>query len=149
MRHTRWWTALVAAIALPAVSSCDNAFTALGPVPGRLVVSLETERAPAGAILLLLQGEGISAPTALDGGSRLFVRPLDDAGTYRVAVVGERMSGPLFVFDVPDVTHPAAYSVRLLEVADVANGLQTDVAGYRLFVHGRGRTGTAGATTLQ
>jgi hypothetical protein len=104
-------------------------------VPGTLLVSLETADAPAGALMLLLRGRGLGVPSASDSTTRLYVRAVDSTATeLRVAVIGTQLTGTLFAVSVPDVTHLEAYSVSLVEVADVSNVLRPDLAGYRLLM---------------
>jgi hypothetical protein len=136
MKRTYWWTAIFAALSLPAASSCGDAkLTDPAPVPGMLIVALDGGTTQAGAVLLILRGQGITAPTSLDPTRQLFVQALEtDPTAYRIAVVGERVAGPLFSFAVPDVNRREGYSVTLLEVADEANELRSDVAQFRLSV---------------
>jgi hypothetical protein len=147
MRCPRCCTAFIAAIAWLALSSCADAPVSApsAPQPGVLVVSLETGAMPAGAVLVLVRGEGIGEPVAVTPDHEIFVRALDEAGAYRVAVVGDKVSGALFSFAVPDVNRPERYAFSLLEVADDGNGLRTDVADYRLSIAGRG-TDASGVT---
>jgi hypothetical protein len=136
MKRTYWWTAVLAALTLPAATSCGDAkLTDPTPVPGMLIVALDGGTAQAGAVLLILRGDGIKAPTSLDPARQMFVQALDaGATTYRIAVVGERVAGGLFSFAVPDVNRRDTYSVTLLAVADEGNQLRSDVAPFRLSV---------------
>jgi hypothetical protein len=136
MKRTYWWTAVLAALTLPAASSCGDAkLTDPTPVPGRLIVALDGGTTQAGAVLLILRGDGITAPTSLDSERQVFVQALEtDPAAYRIAVVGERVAGALFSFAVPDVNRRDAYSVTLLDVADEANQLRSDVSQFRLSV---------------
>lgn len=147
MRWPRCCTAFIAAIVWLGLSSCGDAPVTApsGPQPGVLVVTLETGALPAGAVLVLLKGEGIGEPVAVSPDHQIFVRALDEVGSYRVAVVGDKVSGALFSFAVPDVNRPERYAFSLLEVADDGNGLRTDVTDYRLSIAGRG-TDASGVT---
>jgi hypothetical protein len=136
MKRTYWWTAILAVLTLPAASSCGDAkLTDPAPVPGMLIVALDGGTTPAGAVHLILRGQGIAAPTSVDPTRQLFVQALDTEPTsYRIVVIGERVAGALFAFAVPDVNRRDAYSVTLLEVADETNQLRSDVAQFRLSV---------------
>lgn len=138
MKCHRWSTATAVA-ALMAAAGCDNdrvtAPTPPGPVPGRLIVSLDTTAGPVGAVLVKLRGVGITTPTPSSAAEHVFVLAVDSVATvYRIAVVGERLSGALFSFAVPDITRLDAYSTTVLEIADRENRLQIDFGGYHLFV---------------
>jgi hypothetical protein len=136
MNRAYRWTAILAALVLPAALSCGDAPLAPHtPVPGALIVSLETNGVPAGAIVVRVKGEQIADVTALDAAHTIFIQqPGEAGGEWQVAVVGTRVSGALFSFAVPDVTRPEAYAVALVEVADEANNVRPDIAGYRLSV---------------
>lgn len=136
MNGSRRWTAMFAALLLPLVSSCgDSGSPFRAPVPGTLIVSLEASGTPAGAALIVVHGKDIGVPAGLADGASIFARPMDaDGGRWQVAVVGTEVSGKLFSFDVPDVNRPEAYSAELIQVADRADNLLTDLAVYRVSI---------------
>lgn len=136
MTGSRRWTAIFAALLVPAALSCADSKLPLSvPVPGTLIVSLQADGTPAGAVLISLRGSEIGAPTALDATHAFFVRQVDDAGSeWQVAVMGAEVNGDLLSFAVPDVTRPEAYSATLIQVADRADNPLADLAGYRLSV---------------
>jgi len=136
MNRSRRWTAMFAALLLPIVASCgDSGSPFRAPVPGTLVVALEVDGTPAGAALVVVHGKQIGVPTAFSDAGAIFARPMDaDGGRWQVAVVGTEVSGKLFSFDVPDVNRPEAYSAELIQVADRADNLLPDMAGYRVSI---------------
>lgn len=138
MNRTYRWTAILAAFVLPAVSSCGDAPLApQPPVPGALIVSLEGGEAPAGAILFRVKGEQISEVIAINPAHSVFTQNSDeDGGSWLIAVIGKGtpVTGSLFSFSVPDVNRSDAYAITLVEVADEANNVRPDAAGYRIDV---------------
>jgi len=149
MSCPRCCTAFIAVIALLASSSCSDAPVmpaVAGPTPGEIEVALTPSAVPAGAVLVTVRGVNIGAPTPLDGSYQIFVSPIGEEGAYTVAIVGERITGTLFRFAVPDITAGQAYFVTLVEVAGEDNRLQGDVSGYRLSIVGRAHAGSTGVT---
>ena len=136
MNAIRRWTAIFAVLVCPLLMSCgDSASPFRAPVPGTLVVFLEASGTPAGAVLVVVHGKQIGVPVGVHGGGTVFARAVDtDAGQWQVAVVGSEVTGKLFSFDVPDVNRPEAYSAELIQVADRADNLLPDIAGYRVSI---------------
>ena len=135
MRRNTMWTTVTVALSLLAPVACskDVPTRPAVPVPGTLVVSLDAVDAPLGAALLILRGGGIAAPVKTGATEYLFARALDSTGTaLQVAVIGNRVSGALFSFRVPDIARVDDYSVTLLQLADQSNAVLPGVAGYRL-----------------
>lgn len=103
------------------------------PVPGDLVVSLDT---PGGADrALLLTVTGPAAPTAVVGAAPAYVVHARTQGTTtRVAVFGALADGALLRVTVPDVRQADRYTATLVESADAANVPRAGVAGYALTI---------------
>lgn len=121
--------AICVALAALAAGACarDAGFSS-GRATGMLIVSLDTPHADDGAVLVSVTGGGDFTPIALDPAVRLFVLPGDPAsGEARVAVLGSRLSGPLFGFQARGGD---AWTASVLEVADTRNRTRDDLGGY-------------------
>jgi hypothetical protein len=138
MNRISRWTAILAAMVLPTVSSCGDAPLApQGAVPGALIVSLEGDGPPAGAVLFRVTGEQVTDVVAINPAHSVFTQHSEeDGGSWLVAVIGggTHVTGSLFSFTVPDVTRSDAYAVSLVEAADEANNVRPDISGYRIDV---------------
>ena len=138
MRKSRWPVGLVLCAALAASASCGDGDEEgpTGPVAGTLTVTLTTPFPDDGAVLLRIDGPGMTnvtsaAPTLY---SR-FLETLQGNDDQVTAVfVGDVTSGPLLTFRVPDAGAAASYEVTLLQAADRANQLRASTAGYTVEV---------------
>lgn len=140
MKRAFRFTSRVGVVSLLSVAACgdarhpvSSAKSVASPEPGQLVVSLKG--ASAGGVLLILRGPVASQPTAIGVDAKLFTRAVDSTGTaFRVAIVGDRVTGELFSFGVPDVNSAEIYSVTLVQIADQANGLLDSFEGYTVSI---------------
>ncbi|UCC83252.1 MAG: hypothetical protein JSW46_20255 [Gemmatimonadota bacterium] len=101
------------------VTACSESFEP--PSSGQLTVDVSAAAGPGAAFKVMVIGEGISQPVAANAGDLLYSFASND--TVKVAVIGERSSGPLFRFSVPDGSFASSYTVVLLEVAGSDNAL--------------------------
>lgn len=111
---------LLAAASVLALATCRDSVAPpnrLEPVPGRLLVEFESPNADDGAAVLFIRGEGIRAATPTTTSYATFLRTTDSV--WRVAVVGNLVSGPVLYLDVDDVNE--AISGSVVEVATRSN----------------------------
>jgi hypothetical protein len=99
---------------------------------GQLTVEVSAAAGPGAAFKVMIIGEGISQPVVANAGDLLYSFASND--TVKVAVIGERSSGPIFRFSVPDASLASSYTVLLLEVAGSDNALLTG-ADFSLTAH--------------
>ena len=132
MRRVR---ALFAVLALLLAVACADDSTGTGGPPhaGTLIVRLTTTHSDDGAVLLELSGPPIDSAVALNASLQLFTRRANDS-TIVAAVVGVVANGAVVTLRVPDVGAAAAYSARVVEVADRQNVLRASLTGYALTV---------------
>jgi hypothetical protein len=140
MRIAAVGAALVFAISCGGESVLNPASAASDtPVPGTLVVSLTTPNTDDGALLISLEGQGVSNIRALDGGHHLFVQATDSTATaIRIALIGDRLTGPVLAVDVPDVRRLDSYSATLMQVSDEDNELRSEIGVYELVLEALG-----------
>ena len=144
MKRANQLTGAAGMVTLLAVMSCGPDAPIGLPEPGALVVSLATPHGDDGAVVFSLRGEEMGPPVALNPAHSVFVLSQDtDRGVIRIAVIGERLTGQLVAFDVPDVRRVKAYSATVVEVADHANLVRDELQGYQARVSALAGTGTA------
>ena len=131
MSGARWIFTLAAALSLAAACSDDP--TGGAPRAGTLVVRLTTPHADDGAMLFEVSGPPIDTSAAAGASLQLFTRRADGSTLVGV-VVGDLTNGAVIRLQVPDVGAAAAYTARLLEVADRQNALRPSLTGYALTV---------------
>ena len=131
MSRARWIFAMVAAGLVG--TACSDDATGGVPQAGALLVSLATPHADDGALLFEVTGPPIDSATAASAGRRLFTRR-DGNGNIVGVVVGSLAPGAVVTLHVPDIGTAAAYSVRVIEVADRQDVLRASLAGYALTV---------------
>lgn len=103
------------------------------PEPGKLSVQLTTPNTGDAAILLQLTGP--TTVTEVQGARSVYVlHHRESSRGITVAVFGALESGSLLTFSVPDRRRVAEYVVTVQEVADDANALRDDLAGYSAVV---------------
>jgi hypothetical protein len=121
----------VAALAVAFVAGCDDGPS--GPVPGELVVRLETPNATDRAVMLSITGP--AAPSAVVAARAGDVVYSEAAGTtVKAAVFGRLASGDLLRLSVADVKQSRSYAVTVVEAADSTNALRASLSGYRATV---------------
>ncbi|HET7565744.1 MAG TPA: hypothetical protein VFJ96_12150 [Gemmatimonadaceae bacterium] len=96
-------------------------------VPGVLTVQLTTPHSDDAALLVTVNGSGISDVQA-PSGMLLHVRQRGD--TVTAALFGRIASGEVLHFSVPDVNDAAHYTAHVVQVADSTNVVRGDVEGY-------------------
>ena len=90
------------------------------PQPGALTLSVQASSAQGHAFLIEITGQA-SSPTAVNGDHLLFYAVTGSG--LRLILVGAVGSGPVVRFQVPDIGQAAAYTARVVEVADDLNRL--------------------------
>ncbi len=98
-----------------------------------LAVTLTTPNTDDGAILFTVSGAAVDAPVAASTDHQLFTRQAD-AGSVRVALVGDLVAGALLEFEAPEGTDASAYTAEIVEVANRGTALREDLADYALTV---------------
>jgi hypothetical protein len=139
MLKPRWLVGSVLCAILAVAASCgDGDEGPTGPVGGTLTVTLTTPNADDGALLLRVDGPGMTEVTS--AAPSLYSRFLEtlqgDDGEVTAVFVGDVSSGPLFTFRVADLAAAASYEATLLQVADRTNELRGSTEGYVLEVTG-------------
>ena len=132
MRRVRVLCA-VAALLFAVACADDSTGTGGPPQAGTLIVRLTTPHSDDGAVLFELSGPPIDSGVALNASLQLFTRRANDS-TIVGAVVGVVANGAVVALRVPDVGAAAAYSARVVEVADRQNTLRASLTGYALTV---------------
>ena len=131
MRRLSW---LVVFAVLVFGAACADATGNGGPPHrGTLIVRLTTSHADDGAVLFELKGPAIESVVAVNASLRVFTRRANDS-TIVVAVVGVVANGAVATMQVPDAGAAAAYTARVLDVADRQNALRSSLVGYALTV---------------
>ena len=140
MKRHKWSRALAfvgAVVVLQACSDDAQRTDVLRPTDdaGTLAVSLSAPAPDVGAVSFTLTGGEVSKLRAAGDGVEIFTT---SAGAgWRVAVVGEGLSGALVRFDVADrAAARASLVVELDEVANDRNEVVGDLAGYTVRVVG-------------
>lgn len=121
-------------VVLTLSAACNDSTGYGGPVgAGTLVLQLTSPHPDDGAVLFEVTGPAIESAGTANASLRVFTRR---DGTSRVvgAVVGDLANGAVATLQVPDRGAAAAYSARVLEVADRQSVLRTSIAGYALRV---------------
>jgi hypothetical protein len=127
----RLWRLGVTAVLVPAgMAGCGGDGGPAGPQPGTLVATLTTPNGDDGAILVRINGPGITQVVAGRAGD--YLKVLQEGNTVTAVVVGELDSGALIRFDVPDLETRSSYGASILQVADESNALRGSLAGYSL-----------------
>lgn len=132
MNRWRGMFALLATLAV--VAACSDDAVVGGPAQaGTLTLRLTTPHADDGAMMFEVSGPALDSVVAVNAALRLFTRR---DGTARIvgAVVGTLENGAVVTLHVPDVGAAAAYTARVLEVADRQDALRASLAGYALTV---------------
>ena len=128
MSHSRRILAMVAALSLGAACSSDPTSGSAGA--GTVILRLTTPHTDDGAVLFEVSGPPIDTAMAVSTSLRLFTRR---AGPTIVGVVvGVVANGAVVTLRVPDVGAVAAYTARVVEVADRENALRGSLTGYAL-----------------
>jgi hypothetical protein len=119
---------LLTAAVLAVSSTCADG-PAVVPQAGTLSLLLATPNVDDGAVLFEVSGPPIDSATAVGPSLRLFTHQAD--GSRLVGVVaGPITSGPLLTLYVRDTGAVAAYTARVLEVADRLDSLRASLTGY-------------------
>jgi hypothetical protein len=129
--NSRFRNALVLLAALLPVAGCsESAGPTDIPEPGYLVASITLPGTEDRAVLVTINGPGI---TGADGGiSGYVVHQRSDGGALRIAAFGELRSGPLLRFRVPDARAVSQYTAQVLEVSGPQNELRDALGEYRV-----------------
>lgn len=135
MYPTNRTRALVTLLCVLAFAACGDretdALTELDARPGELVVTLASPHDDDGALRLVIRGEGLGEPVAMDPTHHLFAsHSTSGEGGLSIAVVGSGLSGDLVRVPVPDLNQLDRYRVELVEVSDQSNRLRNDLAAY-------------------
>lgn len=125
----------LATVALLAVTGllagCDKGPS--GPVPGELVIRLETPNATDRAVMISITGP--VAPGAVSAARAGDVVYSETVGTtVKAAVFGRLASGDLLRLSVADVKQSRSYAATVVEAADSTNALRAVLSGYRATV---------------
>lgn len=108
---------------LALLGGCDSGRPS-GPAttPGTLKVHLTAPNAADAAILIQLDGAGMSSVAVSGTGLTSYVRSASATRTF-VAIFGSLRSGEILRFDVPNTKVSSAYTATVIEVSDEANTL--------------------------
>lgn len=131
MRYARRLFVLVAVL-IGAACAADSTGTGTPVGSSTLLLQLSTTQFDDGAVLFQLTGPQIDTIVAV-ASMRLFTRRANDS-TIIGAVLGDVAAGHLATLRVPGAVAPAAYTVRVLDVADRQNLLRASLAGYVMAV---------------
>lgn len=132
MRYARRLFALMALV-ISAACATDSTGTGTPVGSSTLLLQLSTTQFDDGAVLFQLTGPPIDSIVAVNASLRLFTRRANDS-TIIGAVLGDVAAGVLATMRVPAAVAPAAYTVRVLDVADRQNVLRGSLAGYVMAV---------------
>ena len=105
------------------IAACGEDVTGPEPQPGSLQVSLTTPATDDGAVLMTVSGENITNLRLVSAAHQLYSRP-GTGNSVRVIVVGDIASGPLVLFDVPDINRVERYLATVAQVASRDNVLR-------------------------
>lgn len=128
---------LVALTVIAAGVGCGEKATAPPPVPppppppGSAVVSLTTPNADDGALIVTLQGPGISMLQASNAAHIMYSR-VASAQESRITLIGDVSGGPLFTFRLGDGQALSAYTASVQQVAARSDLLRASTAGYQV-----------------
>lgn len=132
MNRMRIVAAFVCVATLGACGDDASPLSQDAPAPGLVTLQLSTPNADDGALSVVLQGDGIEEPVAVNASHQLFTTDDPSSGEVRLALVGNGLSGGLVQFRVPDVTRLQSYTASLIQVADESSNLRSSLAGYRV-----------------
>jgi hypothetical protein len=124
--------AVVLVLALAAPLACARDRVTAPPATASLIVTLETPHTDDGAVVLALRGPLAGEPVAIDPGHEVFVLPDQDGGGARIAIVGDRLGGPLLALTAPREADLAVFQGVVVEVADLDDEVRKTVDGYRV-----------------
>jgi hypothetical protein len=129
--HSRFRNVLVLLAAMLPFAGCsESAGPTDVPEPGYLVASITMPGTQDRAVLVTINGPGI---TGADGGiSGYVVHHRSGGGALRIAAFGELRSGPLLRFRVPDARAVSQYTAQVMEVSGPQNELRDDLGEYRV-----------------
>lgn len=112
---------------------CGDDGASAGPVPGELVVRLDTPNDDDGALIARIHG-----PSKIDGvggpDSSIPVHYRERGDTVVAAAFGDLADGAVLRITVPDVRQADGFTATLLEVADRQGALRADLSTYSLSV---------------
>ncbi len=112
---------------------CDDDGASAGPVPGELVVRLDTPHDDDGALIARIHG-----PSKIDGvvgpSSSIPVHFRERGDTVLAAAFGDLEDGPVLRIAVPDVRQADDFTATLIEVADRQGALRSDFSTYSLSI---------------
>ncbi|HEX8691468.1 MAG TPA: hypothetical protein VF746_03440 [Longimicrobium sp.] len=128
-RRALRWAPLAAAALLAACGGDGGTPT---PVPGELVLRLETPFTDDRAMVVSLSGPGAIASVAPARAGTSVYSTAPGGTTRRVAVFGAITGGDLLRLSVPDVNRARAYTATVVEAAGLSNQPRADVSGYRV-----------------
>lgn len=103
----------------------------IGPVAGKLVITLTSPGAADGAVLLRLVGPVDEVEAA--GNYLVESAPLAD-GITRIVVVGTITTGPVARISIPDMSQASQYFGLVEQVADRGSFALLSVAGYSVTI---------------
>jgi hypothetical protein len=126
----------LALLAIAAAWSCgDQATQPTPPAPppstpsGAAVVVVKTPYTDDGAVIVDLQGPGLTRVGAADTTKLFYARMASDSEA-RVMIVGNLGSGPAFTFTLAAGTKLSAYTATVEQVATRSDSLRTNLSGY-------------------
>lgn len=112
---------------------CDDDGASAGPVPGELVVRLDTPNDDDGALIATIHGPStIEAVDGPDSSGPVHYRERGD--TVLAAAFGDLEDGAVLRISVPDVRQADQFTATLVEVADRQGALRSDLSTYSLSV---------------
>ena len=129
MSILRGLTATVA-IAAGLLIACSD--VAAPPVPGELMLVLETPNADDRAIFIRITGPDMTEARSANADYVIHARHA--GATLNVAAFGNLVSGAVVRFPVPDVNRRREYTATIVEVGDDSNALRPSLQGYRATV---------------
>lgn len=103
------------------------------PPPGSAIVSLTTPAADDGAVVVRVEGPGLSTLQTASSGYTFYSR-LASEQEARVIVLGNVVAGPIFTFKMAAGATASDYTATLQQVASRSDGLRAALTSYSLTI---------------
>jgi hypothetical protein len=97
------------------------------------MVALTTPNSDDGAVIVRLNGPGISNVVSSSDANLVYTKPNGEQEA-RVILVGNLSAGALFTFRMPSGAQPSGYTATVEQVASRTDALRSATTGYQLTV---------------